>query len=299
MPGCEHTGLRRSAQRRRFRESTRQWFAPSDARRELDTHWCLEKSRASSYGSGKCSRDSRRRSLRLLRTRRRRPTARASASPRVSARRPGRSRRVRKQGVRAGRRQRGRPAPNSLALALRPAVNYRGVLHPSLPNYLALVSGSTQGITSDCTTCRVSAPTLTTTRARRQELEDVLRRVARSRLHGSLGGALREEAQPVPVLHGRRLEARSATQDRSARHLSPRCGGGRASGLQSRRSRPLARHARLLGRDRRCLGGKVPATVRTSSGCSSTRGTAFCAPRPTGSPSSERSGSAPSTSAPL
>jgi hypothetical protein len=31
--------------------------------------------------------------------------------------------------------------------------NYTAVAHPSLPNYLALVSGSTQGITSDCTNC--------------------------------------------------------------------------------------------------------------------------------------------------
>jgi hypothetical protein len=30
-----------------------------------------------------------------------------------------------------------------------------GVRHPSLPNYLALTSGSTHGITSDCTDCRV------------------------------------------------------------------------------------------------------------------------------------------------
>jgi hypothetical protein len=34
---------------------------------------------------------------------------------------------------------------------------YRGVAHPSLPNYLALVSGSTQGITGDCTTCTIAA----------------------------------------------------------------------------------------------------------------------------------------------
>lgn len=34
--------------------------------------------------------------------------------------------------------------------------DYDAVTHPSLPNYLALVSGSTQGITSDCTDC--SAP---------------------------------------------------------------------------------------------------------------------------------------------
>jgi phosphatidylinositol-3-phosphatase len=31
--------------------------------------------------------------------------------------------------------------------------NYFAVAHPSLPNYIALMSGSTQGITSDCTTC--------------------------------------------------------------------------------------------------------------------------------------------------
>jgi phosphatidylinositol-3-phosphatase len=32
-----------------------------------------------------------------------------------------------------------------------------GVRHPSLPNYIALVSGSTQGITSDCTSCTANA----------------------------------------------------------------------------------------------------------------------------------------------
>jgi acid phosphatase len=32
--------------------------------------------------------------------------------------------------------------------------------HPSLPNYLALTGGSTFGITSDCTTCFVSAPNI-------------------------------------------------------------------------------------------------------------------------------------------
>jgi phosphatidylinositol-3-phosphatase len=38
------------------------------------------------------------------------------------------------------------------------AANSYGVRHPSLPNYIALVSGSTQGITSDCTRCRANAP---------------------------------------------------------------------------------------------------------------------------------------------
>ncbi len=35
------------------------------------------------------------------------------------------------------------------------------VTHPSLPNYLALTSGSTQGITSDCSSCFVDAPNVT------------------------------------------------------------------------------------------------------------------------------------------
>ena len=62
-------------------------------------------------------------------------------------------------------------APTFDALAKRYALlaNYRGVAHPSLPNYLALVSGSTQGVTSDCTTCTIAASNLADTleRARR------------------------------------------------------------------------------------------------------------------------------------
>jgi phospholipase C len=56
-------------------------------------------------------------------------------------------------------------APAFAALARRYALltNYRGVAHPSLPNYLALVSGSTQGITSDCTDCAVDARSLADT----------------------------------------------------------------------------------------------------------------------------------------
>jgi hypothetical protein len=40
------------------------------------------------------------------------------------------------------------------------ASRYYAVAHPSLPNYLALTSGSTDGITSDCTQCYVSTPNL-------------------------------------------------------------------------------------------------------------------------------------------
>lgn len=56
-------------------------------------------------------------------------------------------------------------APTSARLARRYAslTGYDAVAHPSLPNYLALVSGSTQGISSDCTDCLVTARSLADT----------------------------------------------------------------------------------------------------------------------------------------
>ena len=58
-------------------------------------------------------------------------------------------------------------APTFAALTARYAsiTRYDAVTHPSLPNYLALVSGSTQGIASDCTDCVVSGPSLADTLA--------------------------------------------------------------------------------------------------------------------------------------
>lgn len=56
-------------------------------------------------------------------------------------------------------------APTFAALAKRYATltAYTAVAHPSLPNYLALVSGSTHGIISDCTSCGVRARNLADT----------------------------------------------------------------------------------------------------------------------------------------
>ena len=55
------------------------------------------------------------------------------------------------------------PTFNALARRYATLTNYDAVAHPSLPNYLALVSGSTQGITSDCTDCIVQARSLADT----------------------------------------------------------------------------------------------------------------------------------------
>ena len=52
------------------------------------------------------------------------------------------------------------PTFNALGRRYARITLYFGVTHPSLPNYLALVSGSTQGITSDCTSCVVNATNL-------------------------------------------------------------------------------------------------------------------------------------------
>jgi hypothetical protein len=42
------------------------------------------------------------------------------------------------------------------------AVDYHAVAHPSLPNYLALIGGSTFGIDEDCTDCQASGANLAT-----------------------------------------------------------------------------------------------------------------------------------------
>jgi phosphatidylinositol-3-phosphatase len=55
------------------------------------------------------------------------------------------------------------PTFNSYARRYANLTRYYGVTHPSLPNYLALVSGSTQGIRSDCTSCVASGKSLADT----------------------------------------------------------------------------------------------------------------------------------------
>jgi hypothetical protein len=52
------------------------------------------------------------------------------------------------------------PTFNAMAARYAPLTSYYGVSHPSLPNYLALVGGSTFGIETDCTSCTVDARNL-------------------------------------------------------------------------------------------------------------------------------------------
>jgi hypothetical protein len=55
------------------------------------------------------------------------------------------------------------PTFNSYGRRYAKLTRYYGVTHPSLPNYLALVSGSTQGITTTCTSCVFDAKTVADT----------------------------------------------------------------------------------------------------------------------------------------
>jgi hypothetical protein len=59
------------------------------------------------------------------------------------------------------------PTFDRLATAYAQATKDRAVSHPSLPNYLALVSGSTHGVTNDCENCPQSGATIGTLLTRR------------------------------------------------------------------------------------------------------------------------------------
>jgi len=50
------------------------------------------------------------------------------------------------------------PYINSLIQKYSLAGNYFAITHPSLPNYIALIGGSTFNITSDCTDCFIASP---------------------------------------------------------------------------------------------------------------------------------------------
>jgi hypothetical protein len=52
------------------------------------------------------------------------------------------------------------PTFNRFAKQYANLTAYYAVTHPSLPNYIALVSGSTSGITTNCTDCMVDNPSL-------------------------------------------------------------------------------------------------------------------------------------------
>jgi len=90
---------------------------------------------------------------------------------------------------------------------------YRGVTHPSLPNYLALASGSTHGISDDCTRCTVSGRSLADTLAARgRTWKTYAEGLPRPGWTGASKG--RYAKKHVPFLYFRRVLARPAWERR-------------------------------------------------------------------------------------
>ena len=122
-------------------------------------------------------------------------------------------------------------APAFNAFARQGAVlrGYRGVTHPSLPNYLALVSGSTHGISSDCTSCTVAGRSLADTlEAKKLTWKAYAEGLPRAGWTGPYSG--RYAKKHVPFLYFRRVLSSPArlrrivplsqlARDRAAGHL--------------------------------------------------------------------------------
>jgi hypothetical protein len=101
------------------------------------------------------------------------------------------------------------PTFNSLASRYAVLAGYRGLTHPSLPNYLALVSGSTQGITTDCTSCTTGGRSLADTlEAKRRTWKAYAEGLPRAGWTGAASG--RYVKRHVPFLYFRRVLAEPA-----------------------------------------------------------------------------------------
>lgn len=115
------------------------------------------------------------------------------------------------------------PAFNAFARAGAVLSGYRGVTNPSLPNYLALVSGSTHRVTTDCTRCVVRGPSLADTLAARGlTWKTYAEGIPRAGWTGA--GAGRYAKKHVPFLYFRNVLARPAWLRNVVplRRLSPR-----------------------------------------------------------------------------
>ena len=108
-----------------------------------------------------------------------------------------------------------RHAPGFNAFARRGSVlsGYRGVTHPSLPNYIALVSGSTHGIATNCTSCTVAGKSLADTlEARGLSWKAYAEDLPRSGWTGASRG--RYAKKHVPFLYFRRVLSQPARRRR-------------------------------------------------------------------------------------
>jgi len=105
------------------------------------------------------------------------------------------------------------PTFTRLARTYATLSDYQAVTHPSLPNYLALVSGSTQGVSDDCTDCLVGGRSLADTLgAARRTWKTYAEDLPSA---GFTGGSAGDYAKKHdPLLYFRSVLARTADRNR-------------------------------------------------------------------------------------
>ena len=131
------------------------------------------------------------------------------------------------------------PYLTRLARTYATAPRSYAIRHPSLPNYLALVSGSTQGITNDCTSCEAHGTNLGDQLTAKGVSWAVLcGGAAEAVLHGRVLRALRQEARSV-----RLLAVDALRPPRVVRRAGQRPAPRDAAGIRARRAGPVPRHA--------------------------------------------------------
>ena len=150
------------------------------------------------------------------------------------------------------------PRFNRLARRYASMTRFYGDTHPSLPNYIAFVSGSTQGIDSNCTRCTVDARSLADTiEESGRTWKTYAEGLPSPGFTGATSGTIREEAQPVSLLRAGACEQGAARARRPLRPLQGRPRGRDAARLLARHPGHVQLDARLLGENRRQLALEV------------------------------------------
>jgi hypothetical protein len=109
--------------------------------------------------------------------------------------------------------QQAAPTFNRMAARYATLGRYYAVTHPSLPNYLALVSGSTQGITTNCTGCVVRGRSLAgTLETANRTWKTYAEGLPRAGFMGPSAGAYAKKH--VPFLYFREVVAQPARRTR-------------------------------------------------------------------------------------
>ena len=161
----------------------------------------------------------------------------------------------------------GAPYLSSLARNYALATNAFGLMHPSLPNYIALVTGRTAGITSDCvpSDCPVSGPSLVDQlEAHRISWRGYMESMPKPCFHytGDELGRYAQRHNPFAYLTARLRAARALPEGRAVLGAAPRH-APRDVALQLDHAEPLPRHARLRRRrGRQWLRRTVPPLLR-------------------------------------